>query len=189
MTLKMFWKEKFDILEAIRLIQKAWSEVTQRQLNSAWRKLCPSCVQGDGDDVPEIMDETVTTARGLELEVNEDDIEELIMEHEDDLTAEELQELLNEEHQETQRDVSPEKEEDEKGPMPTSAIKDLLKKWGDVRATVLEWHPNHVEVNRVGDLYNDNAINHFRKILKKRERQSTLDRFFNAPQTKKPRTD
>ncbi|GFS50195.1 hypothetical protein TNCV_3111 [Trichonephila clavipes] len=25
--------------------------------------------------------------------------------------------------------------------MPTSAIKDLLKKWEDVRAMVLEWHP------------------------------------------------
>ncbi|GFW26186.1 transposable element Tc1 transposase [Trichonephila clavipes] len=38
----------------------------------------------------------------LELEVNEDDIEELIMGHEDELTIEELQEILNEEHQETQ---------------------------------------------------------------------------------------
>ncbi|GFW28250.1 hypothetical protein TNCV_4639171 [Trichonephila clavipes] len=38
----------------------------------------------------------------LELEVNEDDIEELIMGHEDELTTEELQEILNEEHQETQ---------------------------------------------------------------------------------------
>jgi hypothetical protein len=111
MTLKTFWKEKFDILEAIWLIQKAWSDVTQRQLNSAWRKLCPTCVQGDGDNFPEIMDEIVTTARDLELEVNEDDIEELLMEHEDDLTTEELQQILNEEHQETQRDVSPEKEE------------------------------------------------------------------------------
>jgi hypothetical protein len=51
------------------------------------------------------MDEIVTTARDLELEVNEDDIEELLMEHEDDLTTEELQEFLNEEHQKTQRDV------------------------------------------------------------------------------------
>jgi hypothetical protein len=93
MTLKTFWKEKFDIIEAIWLIQKAWSEVTQRQLNSAWRKLCPSCVQGDGDDVPEIVDEIVTTARDLELEVKKDDIEELLMEHEDDLTTEELQEI------------------------------------------------------------------------------------------------
>ncbi|GFU55237.1 uncharacterized protein TNCV_427351 [Trichonephila clavipes] len=49
----------------------------------------------------------------------EDDIEELIMGHEDELTIEELQEILNEEHQETQRNVSPsEQEEDERGPMP-----------------------------------------------------------------------
>ncbi|GFX96891.1 uncharacterized protein TNCV_1996231 [Trichonephila clavipes] len=128
------------------------------------------------------MDEILTIARGLEVEVNEDDREELIMGHEDELTIEELQEILYEEHQETQRNVSAsEQQEDERGPMPTSAIKDLLKKWEDVRAMVLEWHPNQADVSRVGDLYNDNAINYFRKILKKREKQSTLDMFFNAP--------
>ncbi|GFS78479.1 uncharacterized protein TNCV_3147351 [Trichonephila clavipes] len=85
-------------------------------------------------------------------------------------------------NQETQRNVSPsEQEEDERGPMPTCAIKDLRKKWADVRAMVLEWHPNQADVSRVGDLYNNNAINYFRKILKKREKQSTLDMFFNAP--------
>ncbi|GFW63086.1 uncharacterized protein TNCV_4454341 [Trichonephila clavipes] len=62
---------------------------------------------GSGGDTPEIMDEILTTARDLELEVNEDNIEELIMGHEDELTTEELQEILNEEHQETQRNVSP----------------------------------------------------------------------------------
>ncbi|GFU76772.1 uncharacterized protein TNCV_4519301 [Trichonephila clavipes] len=69
---------------------------------------------GDQGDTPEIMDEILTTARDLELEVNEDDIEELIMGHEDELTTEELQEVLNEEHQETQRNVSNMQEEDEK---------------------------------------------------------------------------
>ncbi|GFT59032.1 uncharacterized protein TNCV_186281 [Trichonephila clavipes] len=60
-------------------------------------------------------------------------IEELIMGYEDELTTEELLEILNEEYQETQRNVSPsEQEEDERGPLPTSAIKDLLKKWADV---------------------------------------------------------
>ncbi|GFX39643.1 uncharacterized protein TNCV_2103871 [Trichonephila clavipes] len=115
------------------------------------------------------MDGILTTARDLELEVNEDDIEKLIMGHEDELTIEELQEILNEEHQETQRNVSPsEQEEDEREPMPTSAIKDLLKKWEDVRAMVLEWHPYQADVSRVGDLYNNNSINYFRKILKKK---------------------
>ncbi|GFW57993.1 hypothetical protein TNCV_2741391 [Trichonephila clavipes] len=52
------------------------------------------------------MDGILTTARDLELEVNEDDIEEIIMGHEDELTIEELQEILNEEHQETTKCVS-----------------------------------------------------------------------------------
>ncbi|GFV96852.1 uncharacterized protein TNCV_4350651 [Trichonephila clavipes] len=97
------------------------------------------------------MNEILTTARDLEFEVNEDDIEELIMGHEDELTTEELQEILNEEHQETQRNVCPsEQEENERGPMPTFSIKDLLKKWEDVRAMVLEWHPYQADVSRFG---------------------------------------
>ncbi|GFW56656.1 hypothetical protein TNCV_1863661 [Trichonephila clavipes] len=32
--------------------------------------------------------------------------------------------------------------------MPTSAIKDLLKKWVAVRAMILEWHPNQAGVSR-----------------------------------------
>ncbi|GFY05024.1 uncharacterized protein TNCV_561561 [Trichonephila clavipes] len=64
------------------------------------------------------------TKRVLELEVNEDNIEELIMGHEDELTTEELQEILNEEHQETHRNMSPsEQEEDERGPIPTLPLK------------------------------------------------------------------
>ncbi|GFT42319.1 uncharacterized protein TNCV_1786251 [Trichonephila clavipes] len=59
------------------------------------------------------MDEILTTARDLELEVYEDDIEELIMGHEDELTIEELQEILNEEHQEAQVNVSPSEQEDQ----------------------------------------------------------------------------
>ncbi|GFW87769.1 uncharacterized protein TNCV_4487341 [Trichonephila clavipes] len=63
------------------------------------------------------MVEILTTARDLELEVNEDDIEELIMGHRDELTIEKLQEILKEEHHETQRNVSPsEQEESEGGP-------------------------------------------------------------------------
>ncbi|GFW76423.1 hypothetical protein TNCV_1582021 [Trichonephila clavipes] len=68
---------------------------------------------GDQGCTPEIMDEILTTARYLELEVNEDDIEELIMGHEDELTTEELQEILNEEHQETQRNVSSSEQEED----------------------------------------------------------------------------
>ncbi|GFS70041.1 uncharacterized protein TNCV_748141 [Trichonephila clavipes] len=123
------------------------------------------------------MHEILTTARDLELEVIEGDIEELIMEHEDELTTEELQEILKEEHQETQRNVCPSEQEDQCRHLP---LKIFFKKWEYVRAMVLKWHPYQADVSRIGDLYNDNAINYFRKILKKIEKQSTLDMFFTA---------
>ncbi|GFU20823.1 uncharacterized protein TNCV_5059571 [Trichonephila clavipes] len=79
-------------------------------------------------------------------------------------------------------EMSPsEQEKDERRPIPTSAIEDLFKKWDAVRVMVFEWHSKQADVSRVGDFYNDNAINYFRKILKKIEKQSTLDMFFNAP--------
>ncbi|GFV77416.1 uncharacterized protein TNCV_1069451 [Trichonephila clavipes] len=124
------------LLSCINVSEKA-GKVTKTTNVLDVRKL--SAAVRDQGGTPEVMDEILTTARDLESEVNEDDIEELIMVHEDELTIEELQEILNEEHQETQRNVSPsEQEEDERGPMLTSAIKDLLKKWEAVRAMVLE---------------------------------------------------
>ncbi|XP_045594385.2 tigger transposable element-derived protein 1-like [Procambarus clarkii] len=36
LTLKEFWKNHFNILGALRLIDKAWEGVTRRTLNSAW---------------------------------------------------------------------------------------------------------------------------------------------------------
>ncbi|GFW11900.1 hypothetical protein TNCV_4529661 [Trichonephila clavipes] len=57
------------------------------------------------------MNRTQTSRIRSELEVNEDDIEELIMGHEYELTIE-LQEILNEEPRETQRNMSPSEQEE-----------------------------------------------------------------------------
>ncbi|GFS54552.1 hypothetical protein TNCV_2748801 [Trichonephila clavipes] len=59
------------------------------------------------------LNQAVKYSGDLELEVKEDDIEEIIMGHEDELTTEELQEILNEEHQETQQNVSPSEQEED----------------------------------------------------------------------------
>ncbi|GFU86449.1 hypothetical protein TNCV_1418011 [Trichonephila clavipes] len=51
-----------------------------------------------------------------------------------------------------------EQEEDERGQMPTSSIKDLLKKWEAVRAMVLEWHPNQADVSLAANSRSDFQI-------------------------------
>ncbi|GFX55163.1 uncharacterized protein TNCV_1156241 [Trichonephila clavipes] len=82
-------------------------------------------------------------------------------------------ELTTEELQETQRNVSPsEQKEDERGPMPTSAIKDIFKKWADVRAMVLEWHPNQADVSMVESSYL--ALSQGKNFEKPPSRQSTV---------------
>jgi hypothetical protein len=40
-----------------------------------------------------------------------------------------------------------------------------------------KWHPNKAEMNRLCALVEDKCLNHFQNILKKREVQSTLNRF------------
>jgi hypothetical protein len=52
-----------------------------------------------------------------------------------------------------------------------------------------KWHPNKAEMNRLCALVK--CLNHFKNILKKREVQSTLDRFLTSPLAKrqKPATE
>ena len=45
LTLREFWKDHLNILTCINLIDNAWSQVSNRTMNSAWRKLWPGCGQ------------------------------------------------------------------------------------------------------------------------------------------------
>ena len=88
MTIKRFRKEEFDIVEAIRLIQAAWSQVSQKTLNCAWKALVPDFVQGETADDTKIVADIVSMARELQMNVDEGDVEDLLDEHRDELTVE-----------------------------------------------------------------------------------------------------
>jgi len=59
----------------------------------------------------------------------------------------------------------------------------LLHYWEESLAT--KWHPHKAEMNRLCALVEDKCLNHFKNSLKKREVQSTLDRFFTSPLAKR----
>nr|XP_033794861.1 tigger transposable element-derived protein 1-like [Geotrypetes seraphini] len=192
MTVRKFWKEKFDVLMAIRLIQKAWEEVSQRTLISAWKMLVPSWTQEEAvvDDT-EVVKDIITVAQRLELEVEEEDVEELIEEHEEELTTEELQALLVQQQDNAQREVSSDDEEQQSNnkPIPTADIKNILVKWKTVQEFTNAHYPDSAEANRINDLYSDTLVRYFRQMLEKREKQTTLDRFFMKPSAKKQKMD
>lgn len=71
MTLKKCWKEEFNIVTVIRLILKAWQEITMKWLKSARRNFVSE--YGDeetSDDVHKLVKDItqLTHDRNLEVE-------------------------------------------------------------------------------------------------------------------------
>ena len=71
--------------------------------------------------------------------------------------------------------------------MPTGDIKNMLHCWEEFQSLATKWHPNKAEMKRLCALVEDKCLNHFKNILKKREVQSTSDRFLTSPLAKRQR--
>ena len=201
LTLREFWKQHFNIVICLKLIDMAWQEVTRRTLNAAWRKLWPASVaprdfegfevegEGEGEGEREVepevepeIEEIVSLGRGMGLEVNDEDIDELIQEHHDELSTDELKELEAMQHTVVQDEFSKDDEEEEAAIISTAVIKDVLGKFHEISDFVEKNHPEFFLTTRAIAHFDDVCLAHFRKIIKGRQKQTSLDRFF----TKRP---
>ena len=63
----------------------------------------------------------------------------------------------------------------------------MLHYWEEFQSLATKWHPNKAEMNRLCASVEDKCLNHFKNIMKKREVQSTLDRFLTSPLAKRQR--
>ena len=194
LTLRDFWKNHFNIYHSITLIDKAWNQVSYRTMNSAWRKLWPDCVierqfdsvagtstaadnEEESREDSQLIDEIVSMGQNLGLEINSGDVEELLNEHRDELTTEELRQLHEEQKKTLTEEIS--SDEDEGWKIASSAdIKKICAKWNDIQNFVELYHPDKATSSRAVYMFNDIVISHFRKVLKRRQKQVTLDRFF-----------
>ena len=102
LTLRELWRDHFNILHCVTLLDGTWSEVSYKTMNSAWKKLWPEAViprdfEGFEDDPGSpTVEHIVSLGRSMGLEVNAEDVEELAEEHRAELSTEELQELQKE---------------------------------------------------------------------------------------------
>ncbi|UYV63939.1 hypothetical protein LAZ67_2006082 [Cordylochernes scorpioides] len=183
LTLREFWQNHFNIVHCLKIIDKAWNGVSQRTLVSAWTKLRPHIVHAydfkglSGEQEPPIIDVIVSLGKTLGLEVNEPIIQELVEEEDQELTTNELIDLHREQHQEVKEVISSGEEEDENslGSLPSDQIREICKIWETVQLFVAKHHPNKPAALRATDQFNDNAMSHFHEILKKRQKQQSLD--------------
>ena len=72
---------------------------------------------------------------------------------------------------------SEEEEEAGREDVPTSLIREICAKWGEVQSFVEWYHPDKAVASRSINIFNDNAMCHFRNILKRRQKQITMDNF------------
>nr|XP_033807654.1 tigger transposable element-derived protein 1-like [Geotrypetes seraphini] len=185
LTLREFWKNHFHIVHCLKIINKAWDGVTKKTLNSAWRKLWSDCVldydlEGFAQEQePPIVNEIVSLGTTLGLDMNEDDIQELMEERGQELTTDELMDLNLVQQQEFMKEISSEEEEEKKmeESLTSNEIREMLKMWERVQNVVEKHHPNKAVAMRAMNLFNDNAMSHFREILKRKQKQLSLDRF------------
>ena len=185
LTLKEFWKDHFHIVACLKLIDEAWNGVSKRCLIAAWRNLWPDCAPDRDfkgfESVPEppVVEDIVSLGINLGLEVDGTDVEELIAEHSQELTTEELLDLHSEQQREVNEELSSGEEED-RDPcehQPSSGIKEMIQAWETVSTYVEKYLPNKAVAVRSTNLFNQNVIKHFRDILKRRQKQVSMDRY------------
>ncbi len=182
LTLREFWKEHYNIVNCLKIIDMAWQSVTRRTLNSAWWKLWPDCVskrdfEGFVSETP-VVEEIVSLGKSMGLEVDDGDINDLVEEHSEELTTDELLQLQEQQHSDAVEEIgSPEEDIVAEKAISTSDIKAVLAKWQDVSEFVEKNHPEKVSTGRAAALFNDTALAHFRNILKGRKKQTSLDMF------------
>ncbi|XP_067125817.1 tigger transposable element-derived protein 1-like [Centruroides vittatus] len=182
LTLREFWKDHFDIVICLKIIDQAWLGVTTRTLTSAWKKLWPEAVverafEGLEPEVS-VVEEIVSLGKSMGLEVDERDVNELVEEQSQELTTEELHDLHSQQQTVVQRKISFEEEPEMEEVISTRDIKEILAMWEKVVEFVDKNHPEKVATGRASELFNETCLTHFRNILKERKKQTSLDSFF-----------
>ncbi|CAG0915858.1 unnamed protein product [Notodromas monacha] len=68
---------------------------------------------------------------------------------------------------------------DEKCNIKASAIRDILGKWKEVQDFFIQHHPNQLEAHQAVDVTESVCGRHFHNLLKSKEKQTTIHRFFS----------
>ncbi|PNF41338.1 hypothetical protein B7P43_G16757 [Cryptotermes secundus] len=131
--------------------------------------------------VEPVVNKIASLAKIMGLEVDNNDIDELVKKHSQELTTDELMELHCVSQQEVVEESLSEEEEEEEvvtaKQQSSGAIREILKVLETVAQYIEKHHPNKAVAMRATNLFNGNAVSHFHQILKRQQKQISLDSF------------
>ncbi|XP_059512727.1 programmed cell death 1 ligand 2 isoform X2 [Myotis daubentonii] len=113
------------------------------------------------------------------VDIKEGDINELIEEHAEELTTQELKELQTQQHTEVLQEIDDTEEEEGEEVISISEIKEMLGLWEKLSDLIQKKHPEKNATGCAMELFNNICLTHFRNILNGRMKQISLDRFLS----------
>ncbi|XP_060135422.1 tigger transposable element-derived protein 1-like [Zootoca vivipara] len=184
LTLRDFWRKHFDIASCVKMITMAWDGISQRILNSTWRNLWSDWVPRSDSDVsaPEstVLEDIVSLGRTMGLEVTEEDVCELVEDHDQELS---IQELVKLQAEATQEQTPLEEEEvpiEEQ--LSSTELKDICQLWENVQTYARRHHPDKALARDLSNTFDTRIMSSFRGVLKRRLKQQTMERFIMKKQ-------
>lgn len=189
-TLRDFWKN-FTIKDAVTFIKQSWDEVPTKCLNGVWKKLCPQFVHSfEGFNVDDIVSkankDTISYAQDLGLdEVEEEDIDQLLQSHRQELSNEDLLDIEAEnkrEREEAEATAAADKAEGGRT-LTATVISEALGKIKEGFAMLEEHDPNVERSTTITRKCMDTLFcyTQMQTEFQKKKRQTTMLQFFNKP--------
>ena len=108
------------------------------------------------------------------MEVDEGDVNELVAEHAEELTTEEIRDIQNISREEEMEDLPTYVVETR---LSSAEIKQMLGVWQTFIDFVERTHPDQLTAGRTIDYCNDTVVSYDRETLKSRQKQASLDQF------------
>ena len=111
------------------------------------------------------------------MKLNEDNIQELVEKHGQELATKELMDLYRKQQQEVMEAILFAEEEEKKAEesLTSDEIREMCKMWETVQNFVEKHHLNKAVA--VWVMFNHNAVSYFHEIIKRRQKQVSLARF------------
>lgn len=180
---KTFWKN-FNILDSIGFVEESWAEMKSSTLNNSWSKLLPQAVTKflEEPTYEEFVQSLLKIAREIGGEgfddMNESDLKE-ITQPSTALSAEEIEEILNDAQEEDESDEEPDEKE---GILKLATISKIVNFVRDaieeaisedpIMSRSLRFrHDAEIALRPYEELYKD---------MKRRAKQKTLNDFFKT---------
>jgi len=193
----VYWNSHFNIADAVFLIEVAGKEVSVRCLH--WRPLWPDNVAPRDFEVFQqleeepVVQEIVCLGSSMGLEMNEEDMEELVVDHKKELSFEEVTEVHNEEAEALKQRIAYKDEDKEKScTIPAEDLREVFSCQNKLSKLTKDCHQHTVVVEMVLNYFNDTLMVHFWGVQKSRIKQSNLASIFKKvdkhPPTDKPPT-